>query len=136
MYMTHMSFEHCRHIRHIKHEGGYIMLDYSNCTSIVDMARLVYENQDEESHYIDQRTTNIVKNEFPLFLETARAFLKDDFSKILSSEEEEKAIGALANIITNALNNVHTANAYADDTILLIMTAALMIDRAENMQNN
>ena len=112
------------------------MLDYSNCTSIVDMARLVYENQDEESHYIDQRTTNIVKNEFPLFLETARAFLKDDFSKILSSEEEEKAIGALANIITNALNNVHTANAYADDTILLIMTAALMIDRAENMQNN
>ncbi len=107
------------------------MIRYENCINLIAMARTVLENQGEGDHYIEAGTVNIVKNEYPVILETAKIFWGDDFSDILSDEEEDRANTALTNIITNAVNGVNTAEAYADDTIVLIMTVAMMIDRAE-----
>ncbi len=107
------------------------MLKYDDCLSIIEMGRKVLENQEDDSSFIDADTVNKVKNEFPLFLETAKQFWPGDFEEILTPEEEERARDALANIITNAVDGINTGKAYADDTITLIMTAAMMIERSE-----
>ncbi len=105
---------------------------FEDCFTLVDVAVTLSFNLDK-SCQIDERTVTITKNEFPLFLQTAKVFWGDDFYEvILTPEEEEEAMTALINMITNDRNHVKDSRVYAKDALTVIVATAKMIDRAES----
>lgn len=108
------------------------MNEFDNCVSLIEMAELINEDADNDTRCcIGERTVNIVMGQFPTFLSTAKIFWPVNIECILTPEEEEAAIDAMANIATNGFNRVESAEAYADDIVTLVTTAAAMMERVE-----